>query len=62
MFLKYILMLSFLTFGSEAKVLGRRNAVEENYDRSREGRGLEDTDTGICQTNGMEPNNLNIRS
>jgi len=53
-------MLSFLTFGSEAKVLGRRNAVEENYDRSREGRGLEDTDTGICQTNGMEPNNLNI--
>ena len=54
-------MLSFLTFGCEAKVLSRRNVVEENYDRSREGRGLEDTDTGICQTNGMEPNNLNLR-
>ena len=54
-------MLSFLTFGCEANVLGRRNTVEENYDRSREGRGIEDKDTGICQTNGMEPNDINLR-
>ena len=58
----HLLLFSFLTFGCEAKALDRRNNVDEKYDRSREGRGLEDTDTGICQTNGMEANNLNLRN
>ena len=56
----HLLLFSFLTFGCEAKALDRRNTVYEKYDRSREGRGLEDTDTGICQTNGMEATNLNL--
>ena len=43
----HLLLFSFLTFGCEAKALDRRNNVDEKYDRSREGRGLEDTDTGI---------------